>query len=266
MGLSYDSLVMPWPPPFPLGEFNFLGVEIHRLTGPQLLECFGHALETPGSKHFAYLNVAVSNQSADNPRLAELLNRADLVYVDGAGVQLGCRLLGTWCPARNTGADFLPEVLALCARKGWKVGFLGGSPGMAERVRQIYMDRIPQLVINFSRDGYAGVSDGEACRAELCRAAPDLLLVGMGVPLQEEWIESHRNELPIRLYWSVGALFEYDGGGLSRCPGWMGRTGLEWLYRLLMEPGRLWKRYLVGNPRFLLRCLCSRWRGRAGMP
>ncbi|MCG3196662.1 MAG: WecB/TagA/CpsF family glycosyltransferase [Candidatus Omnitrophica bacterium] len=256
---------MPWLPPFPASAFDFLGVRIHRLDRAELLSCFERALEEPGQKRFAYLNVAVSNQSADDPRVGELLNRADLVYVDGAGIQLGCKLLGAWCPPRNTGADFLPEVLELCARRGWSVGFLGGSPGAAERVRKIYMDRIPQLVINFVRDGYTGVADWQGCHQELLAARPDLLLVGLGVPLQEEWIETHRTEFPVRLYWSVGALFEYDGGGLSRCPGWMGPLGLEWLYRLLMEPGRLWKRYLVGNPRFLLRCLCSRWLGRGGM-
>ena len=239
-----------------------LGVSIQRLTLEQLLACFESALESEGPLHFAYLNVAVSNTAADDPRTAFLLNRADLVYVDGAGIRLGCRLLGADCPPRNTGADIAPLVLDLSARMGKSVGFLGGSPGAAEGFRQAMIQRIPHLQVTFVRDGSKDLEKEAEWESELLESPPDLLLVGLGVPRQEEWIEKWRTKFRIRLYWSVGALFEYDGGELSRCPAWMGRTGLEWLYRLLTEPRRLWKRYLIGNPRFLLRCLCLRLQGR----
>jgi N-acetylglucosaminyldiphosphoundecaprenol N-acetyl-beta-D-mannosaminyltransferase len=238
-----------------------LGVSIHRLTREQLLACFESALESEGPLHFGYMNVAVSNSAADDPRTASLLNRADTVYVDGAGIRLGCRILGADCPPRNTAADFAPLVLDLCARSGKSVGFLGGSPGAAERLRRGTLGRIPQLRVTFVRDGSENLRDEPVWESELTENPPDLLLVGLGVPRQEEWIEKSRTKYRIGLYWSVGALFEYDGGELSRCPAWMGRTGFEWLYRLITEPRRLWKRYLIGNPRFLLRCLCSRLRG-----
>src|SRR3990172_10582752 len=98
---------MVWEDPFPETRFDLLGVRVHRLSRAQLLDCFERALGGAGPAHFAYLNVAVSNQAADDPRVAELLAKADMVYVDGAGIRLGCRLLGASCPPRNTGADFL---------------------------------------------------------------------------------------------------------------------------------------------------------------
>jgi N-acetylglucosaminyldiphosphoundecaprenol N-acetyl-beta-D-mannosaminyltransferase len=257
---------MPFEVPFPETRFDLLGVTLHRLDREQLLRCFEAALEAEGPAHFAYLNVAVSNQAADDPGLRGLLNKADLVYVDGAGIQLGCRILGAACPPRTTAADFLPEVLRMCARMGKSVGFLGGTPGAAERVRAIYSCHVDRLRINFVRNGFGELADAPGWQRELAADPPDLLLVGLGVPRQEEWIDWSRNRFPVRLYWSVGALFEYDGGTLARCPAWLGRIGLEWLYRLLVEPKRLWKRYLIGNPRFLLRCLSSRWRGRGAMP
>lgn len=254
---------MVWENPYPDTRFDLLGVEIHRLTRSQLLDCFAQALEAGESLHFAYLNVAVSNQARDDARTAELLSRADLVYVDGAGIRLGCWLLGTDCPPRNTGADFFPEVMALCAQMGKSVGFLGGTPGGASRQAELLRARFPDLRITFIEDGYQGLQNETSWLPRLQIQPPALLLVGLGVPRQEEWIATHRGRLGNCLYWSVGALFEYDTGSLSRCPAWMGKMGLEWLYRLLSEPRRLWKRYLIGNPRFLLRCLCSRWRGRA---
>jgi len=256
---------MRWNVPYPETEMNLMGVRIHRLTRTELLDCFEKALDQTGPLHFAYLNVAVSNQAADQPEIHQLLSSADLVYVDGAGIQLGCRILGEWCPARNTAADFLPQVMEICARRKKTVGFLGGTPGGAAHLREQMVAAFPGLQITFCKDGYEDLGQEGAWIGPLQLAPPDLLLVGLGVPAQEKWIDAHRDSPGIRLYWSVGALFEYHGGSLSRCPDWMGRSGLEWLYRLWIEPRRLWKRYLIGNPRFLLRCLCSRWLGRVGM-
>ncbi len=256
---------MSWENPFPETIYDLLGVRIFRLTRPQLLECFEKALNAKRSIHFAYLNVAVSNLAEEDSRTAELLARADLVYVDGAGIRLGCWLLGASCPPRNTAADFFTEVMGICARQGKRVGFLGGTPGGAERLAIQLRDKFPNLQIIFVEDGYQGLENEPTWFENLRTNPPDLLLVGLGVPRQEEWIESHRVHLGPCVYWSVGALFEYDVGTLNRCPSWMGRMGMEWLYRLLSEPRRLWKRYLIGNPRFLLRCLCSRWRARGGI-
>jgi N-acetylglucosaminyldiphosphoundecaprenol N-acetyl-beta-D-mannosaminyltransferase len=254
---------MEWIHPHPLTVTPVMGIPTSRLTRAQLLECFARALDSQGPLHFAYLNIAVSNQAADNPRLEAILRKAQVVYVDGAGVALGLRLLGVDCPARNTGADFYREVAGLCRDKGKSLGLLGGHPGSAERLAEMLRTEFPGLDIPFIADGFQGPED-PATLERLRQNPPDLLLVGMGVPKQEEWIEKSRRNFGVTLYWSVGALFEYDAGRLNRCPDWMGRAGLEWLYRLYCEPFRLWKRYLIGNPRFLLRCLCSRWRGRAG--
>lgn len=258
---SSDSPSTGWKNPFPETGLEMLGVSVHRLTLEQLLACFKSALDSEEPLHFGYMNVAVSNAAADDRRTAYLLNQANILYVDGAGIRLGCRLLGVDCPPRNTAADFAPLVLDLSAKMGKTVGFLGGSPGAAEKFREISLERTPDLRITFVRDGSDDLQNESEWESELRKDAPDLLLVGLGVPRQEEWIEKSRTKYKIGLYWSVGALFEYDGGELNRCPAWMGKTGLEWLFRLTTEPRRLWKRYLIGNPRFLLRCLCSRLRG-----
>lgn len=253
---------MPWTSPYADSVTDFLGVPLHRLTLEQLLECFDSALDSQGPLHFAYLNVAVSNQAAQDPDLLRALRRADLVYVDGFGIRLGLWLLGKSCPPRTTAGDFAVKVAELCARKGKSIGLLGGTPGAALRLGEEWTRRFPDLRIDLVCDGYEELTNETLWRRRLEANPPDLLLVGLGVPKQEEWIEKCRNDFGVTLYWSVGALFEYDVGSLKRSPAWMRACGLEWFYRLWTEPGRLWKRYLIGNPRFLLRCLSSRLRGR----
>lgn len=254
---------MAWDTPYPDAVFDLLGLKIHRLDRAQLLHCFREALESDGPPlHFGYANIAISNQAADLPEFSKILNDAELIYVDGAGIRLGCHLLGTTCPPRNTGADFFPSVLELCATEKKKVGFLGGSPHAAEQIRLQYTQRYPGLQIPFVRDGYAETENHSLLMEELRSTSLDLLIVGMGAPKQEHWVSKYRKELPVKLLWTVGALFEYDSGNNRRCPRWMRSYGMEWVHRFFLEPKRLWRRYLLGNPRFLLRCLSSRLRGR----
>lgn len=255
---------MPWESPHPTAKFDFLGVPLQRLSPDQLVESFESALESEGPLHFSYLNAAVSNLAAEDPNLGRILRKADLVYVDGFGVRLGCWILGISCPPRSTAADFWPRIMEICCRKRKSVGLLGGTPGAAQTLRTGLLKRFPDLRIPFVCDGYEEFEEEKNWRSHLANDPPDLLLVGLGVPKQEEWIEKCRNQFGVRLYWSVGALFEYDVGALKRAPTWMRTIGLEWVHRLWAEPGRLWKRYLIGNPRFLLRCLSSRLRGRGG--
>ncbi len=251
-----------WKPPSHLEADTILGVSFYRLDRQSLLDCFREALRNGEQYRFSYLNIAVSNQAADNRQLFTLLNESELVYIDGAGIGWGLRLLGKESTPRHTGADFFPDVMGLCSDEGWSVGFVGGLPGSAKRLAEIYRNRFPNLQVRFTCDGFEELKDEDRVDQSLRENPPDLLMVGMGVPRQEYWIRDHFQKYPIKLYWSVGALFEYDSGSFRRCPAWMGRSGLEWLFRLYCEPGRLWKRYLIGNPRFLLRCLYSRLRGR----
>jgi len=186
------------------------------------------------------------------------------VYIDGAGIGWGLRILGRPPTPRHTGADFFPEVLRICSEQDCSIGLLGGWPGSAEKIAEIYRSKFPDLKVVFVADGFEELNKTDWVEESLAGNPPDLLIVGMGVPKQEYWVRDHYRRFPIKVYWSAGALFEYDSGGLRRCPAWMGRAGLEWLFRLYCEPGRLWKRYLIGNPLFLLRCLSSRLRGREG--
>jgi N-acetylglucosaminyldiphosphoundecaprenol N-acetyl-beta-D-mannosaminyltransferase len=207
-----------------------------------------------------YANVHVLNTAWADPDLCAILNHADLVYCDGAGVALGARLLGHRLPGRTTGADWIEPLCQACAQQGLLLYFLGGQPGVAERAARRLQARHPGLRVAGAHHGY--LADPQVCQAAVAAvnaARPDILLVGMGTPTQEKWIAAHRAELRVPVVWAVGALFDFVAGVQPRGPRWMLDNGLEWLYRLWSDPRRLWHRYLIGNPLFVARVLRQRF-------
>jgi N-acetylglucosaminyldiphosphoundecaprenol N-acetyl-beta-D-mannosaminyltransferase len=136
---------------------------------------------------------------------------------------------------------------------------LGGEPGSAEEAAARLVAEQPGLKIAGTAPGF----DIGAGTVDVIRAAgPDILLVGMGTPTQERWIEANRQVLDVPVIWAVGAMFDFVSGKIPRGPAWMTDHGLEWLCRLAVEPRKLWRRYVIGNPRFVLRVLAQRWRQR----
>ncbi|AQR62921.1 glycosyltransferase [Brevundimonas sp. LM2] len=185
-----------------------------------------------------------------HPDMADFYRRADLVEVDSAPLIAFARLIGIHGRAfhRCTYLDWRDHFWSLADRKGWRVMYLGGAPGVAETARQRLAARYPGAEIAV-RDGYFDAAPGSAGTAEVIAALnafqPNILFVGMGMPRQEVWIGQTLDALPDSVIFSVGAAFDYEAGVQSVAPRWMGPLGLEWLYRLVRDPGRLARRYLI---------------------
>jgi N-acetylglucosaminyldiphosphoundecaprenol N-acetyl-beta-D-mannosaminyltransferase len=184
------------------------------------------------------------------PQLAAFYAEADLIEADSTPLLAFARSLGL--PARPfhrcTYLDWRPHVWSLADRHGWRVFYLGAAPGVAQRAAERLSADYPGAVIGVS-DGYF---DAEPRSAEnlavidkITAFAPDVLLVGMGMPRQEFWILDNRPALPPCVILPVGAAFDYEAGAQKAAPRWMGRAGLEWLFRLVSDPRRLWRRYGV---------------------
>jgi N-acetylglucosaminyldiphosphoundecaprenol N-acetyl-beta-D-mannosaminyltransferase len=206
-----------------------------------------------------YVNAHCMNVAHTDRDYAAILDRADIVYCDGTGVKLGARLLGIHVPARMTGADWIHDLACRAAREDLSLFLLGGAPGSAEEAAERLQADQPALRIAGTAPGF-GV--GPETIEHIRSASPDILLVGMGTPTQERWVDEHRDEIDVPVVWVVGALFDFVNGRIPRGPRWMTDHGLEWLCRLAVEPGKLWRRYVVGNPRFLLRVAAAWWRQR----
>ena len=245
------------------GRVGVLGVGVDRITAEGL-----HAEITRLVRRrdgiVLNVNAHCLNLCHEDKGLREFFAAADVVFCDGAGVRLAARMLGARLPQRITYADWLPRLASLAEERGFSLFFLGARPGVAwEAARRLEASH-PDLRIVGVRHGYfdhrAGSPENEAVVAEINAARPDVLLVGLGMPLQERWLMENRHRLDVGAALTGGAVFDYASGRLRRGPRLLTDNGFEWLARLLVEPRRLWRRYLLGNPLFLARALAQRWR------
>lgn len=187
-------------------------------------------------------------------RLARFFAQADVIEVDSTPLIAFLRLLGLHGRPfhRCTYLDWRAHFWSLADRKAWRVYYLGGAPGVAEAAADQLARRYPGAVLQ-TRNGYFDPEGAEnaAVLADIKGFDPHILFVGMGMPRQEVWISENRAQLPPCAAFSVGAAFDYEAGVQSAAPRWLGRIGLEWLYRLAHDPARLWRRY-CWEPWFLL--------------
>lgn len=214
---------------------------------------------TPNAQHVAMLE--------DSAEFREAYDRAWLCVADGVPLVWASRLLGSPLPGRVNGTDLFEAVCAAAAAGGERVFFLGGRPGAAEAAKRVLEARSPGLrVVGTSCPPLGFETDPaetERVLAAIRAADPQILFVGLGAPKQELWMRRFLPLTGVPAAAGIGGSFELVSGMLPRAPRWMQRSGLEWAYRLSREPGRLWKRYAVTNPRFAAIVLRQLRRGAA---
>ena len=215
----------------------------------------GHAL-------VLHVNAHGLNLCYRDPVLRSVFNTAPVVFSDGAGVVLAARILGEYLPERITYADWAWQLVGFAERENLSLFFLGARPGIAEKAAARLKERHPNLKVVGARHGYfdhaPGSPENEAVLKEINASRPDILLVGFGMPLQERWLRHNWERVDARVALTGGAVFDYVSGELRRGPRILTDNGFEWLARLLIEPKRLGRRYVIGNPLFLLRVLKQR--------
>ena len=209
-------------------------------------------LLAPGRRRVAFVNAHCVNVAFDNAEYREALDSADLLLPDGAGVELAARWHGARLADNLNGTDLCPDLLAQAARRGMAVFLLGGRPGVAQAAADALQTRFPDLRVAGVRDGFAGADPANAIVA-INESGAHILLVAMGVPLQDLWLARHRDMLRPDLVMGVGALFDFLSGQVPRAPRLIRKARLEWLWRLGLEPRRMFGRYVIGNVVFLLR-------------
>ena len=206
------------------------------------------------------LNVHCVNLAMKHRWLHEFIRSVPLVFCDGDGVRLGLRLLGYSPPPKVTYNEWLWQLSAFCERKQFRLFLVGGAPGVADEAADKLKQRYPRLQIAGTHHGFFHKQGEESHRviAQINEASPDVLLVCFGMPSQERWIRDNWNAISAHVFLKGGAALDYASGRLRKAPAWMVRAHLEWLFRLLQEPRRLFARYVFGNPSFLLRVMLQR--------
>ena len=210
------------------------------------------------------VNVHCLNLAHGSPSLREFLNRAPMVFCDGAGVQLGLRLLGHGAPPRVPYNTWMWQLAPFAAEHGYRLFLLGARPGVAQRAAQQLQERCPGLQVAGVHDGYfdrtPGCPEEQAVIRQVNNSGAHIVVLSFGMPLQEQWLARVWPQLNANIALTGGAALDYVAGELDMPPRWLADHGLEWCHRLVMEPRRLWRRYLIGNPLFLTRVLRERWR------
>lgn len=208
------------------------------------------------SRMIAIANVHMTMETYDDPSFREIINEADLVTPDGMPLVWMLRLLGARNQARVYGPDLTLHVCEAAAWHNVPVGFFGGAPDVLEQLVFNLTSRFSGLNVVFAesppfRPLTSG--EGESLEQRIKASGVRILFVGLGCPKQERWVAEHRGRLPLVML-GVGAAFDFHARRIRQAPDWLQRSGLEWAFRLAMEPRRLWKRYFKHNPRFIFHC------------
>jgi N-acetylglucosaminyldiphosphoundecaprenol N-acetyl-beta-D-mannosaminyltransferase len=240
---------------------ELLGVPIDVLTLRDLLDRVEQLIERGEPATVSYVNVHVLDQLGKHRDLLPFFRGLDLCYCDGKGVVLAARLQGDELPERMTGADWIWD-LAARAEGRWRIAWIGGEPGVTADAAEVLRQRHPGLEIT-PFHGYHPKQgpENEEFIHHVNVSNADIVLVGMGTPLQERWVQAHRDKLEAPVVWCLGATADFISGRVSRGPQWLYERQ-EWLARLWVDPRRLWQRYLLGNTRVMARALASSTRRR----
>ena len=234
---------------------NILGLPVGTYTMPSLLARLEDLIRAPGCATSYGLNAHSLNLSYVYPQFYEALSRADMLYADGASLQLAARMLRKKIPEKVTTTDVWPPACEMAARRGYRFFLLGGEPGLAERARDNALRNYPGLDIAGVHHGYFNGREKEVINL-INEKKPDILWLGTGEPRQAVWADKHRDQLDVSLVVTCGGMFKIIAGDLRRVDDKWRRRGFEWLFRMLQEP-RTARRYLLGLPLFGARVLAQ---------
>jgi exopolysaccharide biosynthesis WecB/TagA/CpsF family protein len=201
----------------------------------------------------ALANAHTLNLAYEHNEYGKVLKNANLVLRDGSGVAWALKKKGVEPLYNFVGTDFIPEFCKSTLNSGYRIFLLGATPGTAQIAGEKLCELAPGIVITGCHHGYIPEDETGQIINYINSTKTDILLVAMGNPKQELWIAENLHRLNVPVSIGVGALFDYLSGSVKRAPQWMIRMGIEWIFRLIIEPKRLCKRYIVGNPKFIIR-------------
>jgi N-acetylglucosaminyldiphosphoundecaprenol N-acetyl-beta-D-mannosaminyltransferase len=227
---------------------EFLGIELDQLSMDESIKRSIQLVYQRNTQHVV-LNAAKVVMASSSPEFLNILNKCDLVNADGMAVVWAARLLGIKVPERVAGVDFMMRLAEVAANKKLSVYLLGGTSSVV-RDTKAYFESIGVKVVG-ARDGYWEKSAESRVVSTIHNLAPDILFLAIPSPQKEYFLHNNLIELNCGLAVGVGGSFDIVAGVTKRAPRWMQSAGLEWLFRLLQEPRRMFKRYIVGNLKFI---------------
>ncbi len=237
-------------------KINYFGIEVTDASLEEIVEWCVVQIRQRRTIHLVTLNPDQFLRFEHDRLYHAIYHHADLVFVDGIGIILSSLLLKERFQHRVAGADLMEALCSRAAKEHFSVFLFGALPQVNKRAQKILESRYPELQI-VGGDSAIVSEEGDMIDdvqpiEKISALKPDILFVALGTPKQEKWIAKYRAEMDVHCLFGVGATFDFISGYQKRAPLWLQRIGLEWLFRLLHEPRRLWKRYLIGIPSFII--------------
>ena len=233
-----------------LETVNILGTPVHKLNKVEALDYLENSIEQRTNIHIGVVNAAKLVNMGRDPVLQESVLASDLILADGIAVVWASKLLGTPLPERVTGIDLMNGLLKCGQSKNYKVYCLGATEAVSEKVESEIKRLYPGTIVAGRRNGYFSDDDEQAIAEDIAASGADILFVAITSPKKERFMAKWNELMNVPIIHGVGGSFDVMAGVVKRAPESWQKMGLEWLYRVKQEPGRLWKRYLITNTRF----------------
>lgn len=233
-------------------KIDFMNIPVDALTMEQTVRVIDNAISEGRSIQHVVINAGKVVLMQRDPKLYDSVIACELINADGQAIVWAARLLGKKIPERVAGVDLMPKLIELAHQKKYKCYFLGATNDVLEKVINIYTAKYGSEIIAGFHHGYFPEEEEESIARAIAKSGADLLFVAISSPKKERFLHQYREILKkVHFQMGVGGTFDIISGNTRRAPIWLQKAGLEWFYRLIQEPTRMWKRYLLGNPVFL---------------
>ena len=236
------------------GTINILDIEVLNITMTDTLSVIEEIISSQQKEKFYFVNADCFNKAYLDETYKKLLQSTKYILGDGSGVRYASKIVKNPILDNVNGTDLLPLLCKKCVENNRSIFLLGAKPSIAEKMKENLEEQFPNLMIAGEHHGYFD-RDKESYEVieKINSSGANILLVAFGAPFQEIWIDKYYDDINCNIFVGVGGLFDFFSGNMPRAPKWMRFLGIEWIFRLLQEPGRMWRRYIIGNPLFMRR-------------
>ncbi|ABG87820.1 WecB/TagA/CpsF family glycosyltransferase [Clostridium perfringens] len=233
-------------------RIKFLNTYVNPITMEETLDYIVDSIENKRCIQHVVINAGKVNLMNKNLELTKIVNECPIINADGQSIVWGGRFLGYDIPERVTGIDIFENLVKISAEKGYKPYFFGAKQEIVEKVVLNFKERYPNLNVAGYRNGYFSENESDEIANKIRESGADLLFVAFSSPMKEFWIKDNIEKMKVPFCMGVGGSFDVISGKTKRAPKFMQKLGLEWFYRFIQEPRRMFKRYIVGNINFLV--------------
>ncbi|MDR1583350.1 MAG: WecB/TagA/CpsF family glycosyltransferase [Prevotellaceae bacterium] len=235
-----------------LPSIDFLTIPVASVTMQQTIQAIDQCIQNNDHIQHVVINAGKVAAMQKDKNLYDSVVNCDLINADGQSVVWAVRFLGKYLPERVAGIDLMENLVALAHQKGYKCFFFGAKENVVRRVTAIYAEKYCPEIIAGYRNGYYKQDEEGAIARQIGESGANILFVAISSPQKEVFVNTYKDALlKVNFTMGVGGSFDVVAGIIKRAPYWMQNMGLEWFFRLIQEPGRMWRRYLIGNYRFI---------------